>query len=264
VLGRPLESKKVPMSDVLATTGIPAPRATGRSAAPAAPAAPAGALTGPRPGSTLPTDVHEVMNQIVHAALRRDLRRTEEVLRGPISARRRTAMVAQLRFLLHELHRHHTAEDEIIWPAVLVDHPDLAELSSTMEAEHHRLDWAIERLGAALDTWLASGDPADRGTVRRAAHDLSVVLEPHLRHEEEVAMPMVAQRLTARQWKRIDKKLHAMGSPSAMARQLFWLLDDLDEPRRDVLLAVLPGPVLRVLSALYGRRERRRVQLVWG
>jgi hemerythrin-like domain-containing protein len=246
------------MTDVLTSTGIqPArpPRST---------RAEGGAATGPRPGSSVPTDVHEVMNQIVHAALRRDLRRTQEVLRGPVTARRRAAMVSQLRFLLHQLHEHHTAEDEVIWPAVLRDHPDLAELAHTMEAEHDRLDWALARFAAALDTWCGTGDPADRGAVRRAAHDVSVVLEPHLLHEEQEAMPVLAQRLTAKQWKRIDRKLHGMSRPSVMARQLFWLLDDLDVPRTEVLRSVLPTPVLRVLSGVYGRRERRRAQLIWG
>ncbi|MTD15002.1 hypothetical protein GIS00_13745 [Nakamurella sp. YIM 132087] len=221
-----------------------------------------GAVTGPAP-SDVPTDLHEVMNQVIHHGLRRDLRRVQEVLRRPTSLRRRVAMIEHLRWMLEQLHHHHEAEDEIIWPVVLRHHPDLESLSEQMEAEHDRLSWAIERLHATLDTWSSSGDAEDRAAVRRAAHDLTVVLEPHLQHEETVAMPALSARLTDAQWAEIDKKLHRLGSPSQMARQIFWMLDDLDDKRTEVLRSVFPKAITSVLTALFGRRERRRAELLW-
>ena len=58
------------------------------------------------------------MNQIIHAAVRRDVARTEQALRAlrdGDGARARQIQVAW-RNLVRELTHHHEAEDELLWP----------------------------------------------------------------------------------------------------------------------------------------------------
>lgn len=173
-------------------------------------------------------------------------------------------MVDHIKFLLDQLHHHHTVEDELIWPAVLRAQPDLQALFEQMEAEHARLRWVIERLQTATDSWAKTGDESHRSAVRLAAIDLETVLEPHLQHEEADAMPVIVAALSAQQWAPIDRKLRKTGAPPVMARQLFWMLDELDDRPRGVVEALLPRPVFKTMTVLFGRREARRSRLLWG
>lgn len=79
------------------------------------------------------------MMGIVHAALKRDLRR----VRGTLVAvpapgdRQRVALGRHVLWMLDFLHAHHTGEDLGLWPLVLRRNPDAAELRASMEA----LEW---------------------------------------------------------------------------------------------------------------------------
>jgi len=58
------------------------------------------------------------MNQIIHAAVRRDVARTERALRGMRDgdAERARQIQTAWRNLVRELTHHHEAEDEHLWP----------------------------------------------------------------------------------------------------------------------------------------------------
>ena len=59
------------------------------------------------------------MNQIIHAAVRRDVARTEQALRGAratVTLPGRAQIQTAWRNLVRELTHHHEAEDELLWP----------------------------------------------------------------------------------------------------------------------------------------------------
>jgi hemerythrin-like domain-containing protein len=209
-------------------------------------------------------DVHEVMNTVLHDALRRDIRRIAETLRGPVSVERRLALVGYLRFMLDRLHHHHTAEDDVIWPRVIRRRPELTDLRNQMESEHGRLGWVVERLVAAANAWETDGASARKEAVRVAVIDLGTVLDPHLRHEEEEAMPVICQALTKRDWRRIDRRLHPLSLPSNMAENILWMLDDLDPQRTAAVQSLLPKWLWRLLRPRFEAGYRRRHSLLWG
>ena len=77
------------------------------------------------------------MNRIIHAAVRRDVNRTERALRAlrdGDGARAREIQVAW-RNLVRELTHHHEAEDSIAWPFLAARGFDTSLLAE-MEAEH--------------------------------------------------------------------------------------------------------------------------------
>ncbi len=219
-----------------------------------------GAVTGPARSAGVPTDQHEMMNTVLHHALRRDLRRVAETIRKPVGVDRRRALVDYLGFVLEQLHHHHTTEDELIWPAVLLRRPDLHALVEQMEGEHGQLGAAIQTLTAATATW--SGE-SDRPVVHDAVVTLESVLEPHLEHEEADAMPLICSVLTAADWAPIDKKLHRPTWPSKIAHSLLWMLDDLDPTRSAVVERLLPQPLWRALRLRYAGSWRRQQALLW-
>jgi len=137
-----------------------------------------------------------------HDAFRRDLghlaraasRRPAE-LEEPA---RRTAVLAGWELFKTELHIHHTAEDQDLWPRMrthLADRPDQLALLQAMQDEHARIDPLLD----VVDGALADPDGGHQrlgGTVDALASEL----HRHLRHEERDVLPLIDQSLTPAEW----------------------------------------------------------------
>jgi iron-sulfur cluster repair protein YtfE (RIC family) len=210
------------------------------------------------------THTHEVGNTVMHTALRRDFARAARMLAGKPDARHRRALAAHLQWMLQVLHHHHTVEDQAIWPAVLRRRPDLANLVDELEAEHGELDVASRALRDAALTWSYDGSDRRRAELVVALSRMLEVLEPHLQHEEDHAMPVVCAVLTAADWIPIQEKINA-GTPTMRekARQAHWALDGLDARREKILLRQVPRPALWFLRARYFGQERQRTAALW-
>ncbi|MBF8189070.1 hemerythrin domain-containing protein [Nonomuraea sp. K274] len=91
-----------------------------------------------------PADIQDM--RIVHSALRRDLERTRMVASDPalLTDSRRQAIGTHLAWLMHTLHRHHSGEDEQVWPEIRRRDPSAAALLDQMDADHRRLAGPME------------------------------------------------------------------------------------------------------------------------
>ncbi len=101
-----------------------------------------------------------------HRAFRRDLTRLARAASAAASSgtdpARRRSLAAGWELFKHELHLHHTAEDEIIWPALRprLEHSEHARsVLDAMEEEHSRIDPLL----AAVDAALQGGSPRGSG-----------------------------------------------------------------------------------------------------
>lgn len=208
---------------------------------------------------------HREMNTIIHHGLRRDLDRLEQVLAEPLPPQRRTAVCDHVGWMLDYLHHHHVAEDEGVWPRTLAKRPDLAPMVDEMEAEHHALAQAADGLrAAALTYWSEPSDEARLGLRDAVAHMKATTL-PHLDHEEQVAMPLVVETLDDDDWAYLEKNHFRAGlSMGQEAQVLMWMMDDLDSRRAAIAKSQVPGPILWVLSAIYGPRYDRDAAQRWG
>lgn len=207
------------------------------------------------------------MMGVVHDALRRDLRRTRDALTtGPRpDAARRTALAAHLDWMMQFLHAHHGGEDAGLYPMVRAANPDAATLLDTMAADHEAIDPAMAQLTAAAQRWGGSGGEAERVALVAALDTLGEVLLPHLEREENQAMPVVSATITHRQWTEWDQT-HNIEHKSLpmLAEEGNWLLDGLDERRRQVVLHLVPLiPRLIVLYG-FGPGHRRHAAARWG
>ena len=91
------------------------------------------------------------MNEIIHAAVRRDLARAEAALRAfPDGDRQRAADLKRAwDFLSEMLHEHHVGEDENVWPYLRTLGEIDPELADVMESEHVEMAAAMARASAA-------------------------------------------------------------------------------------------------------------------
>jgi hypothetical protein len=206
------------------------------------------------------------MMGIVHSALQRDLLRAREVLAAqpPPEGRQRRALGAHVSWLMEFLHRHHSGEDEGLWPAVRRRNPGAGELLDSLEADHARIAPAAEALAEAARTYTTTTTDEPRAALLEAIDRLVEVLFPHLDREVAEAMPVVAASITAREWDEVEQKYFVgRASVRELAMEGHWLIDGIDADGYDVVVHTVP-PVQRfVLIHGFGWVYRRQAAARW-
>ena len=204
------------------------------------------------------------MNEIIHAAVRRDLERLESALRSfpDGDAGRARQLQRAWATVDRQLHHHHESEDAYVWPYVRSLDVAAPALLDAMETEHRAMGQGLDAVSTALDGLV--GEP----TAERAAAAADTVAETarvtngHLAHEEADVMPIINERLETPEWKAVERQLRK-GSP-AMAGELFaWLQDGGDPSAQAALARTVPAPVRFVLGKVIGRGYQREVAPVW-
>lgn len=203
------------------------------------------------------------MNQIIHAAVRRDVARTEQALRalpeGDVSRARQLQQA--WRNLVRELTHHHEAEDALVWPFLLSRGVD-AELLGAMEGEHDAMKNALADAGRAIDRVVAEPIASRAQAAADAVSRSSVVINNHLEHEEQDVEPVMARFEDDAEWKALTKKLRPAALTDA-GSALAWMQDGAGERELAGLRATIPAPVLMLVSRVFGRRYAREVAPTW-
>jgi iron-sulfur cluster repair protein YtfE (RIC family) len=205
-----------------------------------------------------------------HDAFRRDLAR---LARAAASAdlsdpARRQSVAVGWELFKRELHIHHTAEDELIWPALrprLVHSEHALSVLDAMEEEHERIDPLL----AAVDAFTqrdGAPDPAAGGAgddwpgADRLADVIDVLastLTGHLSHEERDGLPLIGMALTAAEWRGVGRKIARKGGLASAAEMFAWILDGADRQHASATLGQLPPPVRLLYRAVWKPRFQK-------
>ena len=203
------------------------------------------------------------MNRAIHAAVRRDLDRLEAALRVLADGDRDrvTELLRAWQNLHDELAEHHEKEDELIWPVLLelgVD-PTLLE---EMETEHGAMRDALEETAGHMSALGSSASAADALRAADSVVATRQVVERHLNHEEQELEPQMLQHTESPEWKAVEKKLRS-GSPVRGGRMFAWLLDGASPEVSGYVRRSVPGPVLFLLTRVFGIGYQRGIAPVW-
>ncbi len=203
------------------------------------------------------------MNQVIHAAVRRDLKRLSEALGAAAEGDRARARDLERAYenLHRELIHHHEQEDRLVFPA-LHDLGVDTSLLRDMDAEHHAMAEALERTTGLMRRYSETAASADAGAARAAVEHAREVVEAHLAHEEQALDPLISSHAETDEWKRVEKQLRK-GSPTTTGCFLAWLTDGMDPEAQTYLRSTIPPPVVMVFSKVLGRRYQREVAPVW-
>jgi hemerythrin-like domain-containing protein len=163
-----------------------------------------------------------------HDAFRRDLTR---LVRAAAAAdlsdpARRRSVAAGWELFKHELHLHHTAEDEVIWPVLrprLAHSEHALSVLDAMEEEHERIDPLL----AAVDAAFAQRREDSLADVIDA---LVTTLTGHLAHEERDGLPLIGVALTAAEWRGVGFKIARRNGLSEGGKMFAWILDGVAAP----------------------------------
>lgn len=192
-----------------------------------------------------------------HNAFRRDLAnlaRAAKFADLPDPARRR-AVIAGWETFKRQLHMHHSAEDELIWPALRerLSHSENAlSVLDAMEAEHELIDPMLAAVDAELD-----GDRPGSGRAGDAVDVLVGTLTGHLTHEERDALPLIGVALTAAEWRGVGVKIARKNGLSSGSEMFAWMLDGAEPDEVRTALGQLPPPVRLLYRRIWKPRYSR-------
>jgi hypothetical protein len=124
-----------------------------------------------------------------------------------------------------------------------------------MEAEHAVLDPMLESVDAAL----VNGDDAGLGDKVEA---LAGALDGHLRHEEQSALPLIQDVLTADDWKAFGRAMARKQGVKGAVMYIPWIVDSASGEDRKRFFTQLPPPV-RLANKLV-LEPRYRQKGLWG
>jgi hypothetical protein len=186
-----------------------------------------------------------------HDAFRRDLTRlTRAAAAADLSdPARRQSVAAGWELLKRELHLHHTAEDEIIWPVLrprLVHSQTALSVLDAMEAEHDLIDPLL----AAVDTAFSAA--SDR--LADVIDALATTLTGHLAHEERDGLPLIGVALTAAEWRAAGRAIARKNGLSAGSEMFAWMLDGAGRDQAAATLGSLPPPLRLLYRAIWKPR----------
>jgi Hemerythrin HHE cation binding domain len=193
-----------------------------------------------------------------HDAFRRDLTRLARAAAAAdlSDPARRRSVAAGWELFKRELHLHHTAEDELIWPALrprLAHSQHALSVLDAMEEEHGRIDPLLAAVDAGFaaaardseDARGADGDARGPGIDRLAdvIDALTSTLTGHLAHEERDGLPLIGVALTAGEWRKVGFRIARQNGMSAGSEMFAWMLDGADRSAAAGTLGQLPPPV---------------------
>ena len=201
-----------------------------------------------------------------HDAFRRDLTRlaraaTAADLSDPA---RRRSVAAGWQLFKRELHLHHTAEDEVIWPVLRprLAHSETAlSVLDAMEEEHERIDPLLAAVDAAFASRDQAAGPVDDWPGGDRLADvidvLASTLTGHLAHEERDGLPLIGVALTAAEWRGVGFRIARRNGLAEGGEMFAWILDGAGREDAAATLGTLPPPVRLLYRAVWKRRFQK-------
>lgn len=203
------------------------------------------------------------MNKVIHGAFRRDLDRFIAALESfPVGDQRRAQELDRAWANFDDqLTYHHEGEHETAWPA-LQKIGVTPELLATMDAEHDTMAQALAVTRTAMADLVSNPGREQVDQARAAFEQLRTVTVTHLDHEEAELEQVYLDNVDDPAIVEMGKKF-AKVSPSRGGRFFAWLLDGASPAETAAVKGTVPGPVLTIMTGIFGRGYRKNVAPVW-
>jgi hypothetical protein len=190
---------------------------------------------------------------MAHIMFRREIGLAPALIRGVAAGDlERAAIVADhLDLILLVLEHHHRSEDEHLWPRLATRAgADAEAVVRTMESQHSEVDTLVGRLSTGLAAWRVSAGPAQGAELVDVSTLLSSRLDEHLQTEEQQALPLIEQHITAAEWGRMVAE-GAAGIAPEQIPLIFGLMSYEGDPETvKEVIASMPPEVSSVIGDL--------------
>jgi hypothetical protein len=161
------------------------------------------------------------------------------------------------------LHHHHQVEDLWIWPALLRrSGAEGSAVLQAMEAEHTALDPLIEACTGGFRAMTEAADVATRDRLSADMGRIRMVLDDHLAHEEDTALPLAQRYLPVAAWKDSELAARKQFGLADLGFTVPWSTLELPADQFDIAFAH-GGAFVRAILALTRRRFLRAHRLAF-
>lgn len=199
-----------------------------------------------------------------HRAMRLDAARLTELVGAaqPSDTGRLAALHTWYTRYQGAIHDHHTAEESVIYPALLERDPSFADADAALEGQHRvladRLTVAGESLRGLASAAGGGGWEREREEAVRATVALREIVGTHLDDEERTAFPRYTRVFTAEDFTALGASAFKIVGARAIVFAGPWVLDHATPAERAELLGAQPL-LLRVLYRLVLRPRFERL-----
>jgi len=204
---------------------------------------------------------------MAHTMFRRETRLAPALIRGVADGDlERAAVVADhLAIVDNGLHHHHVAEDEHLWPRLL----DRAGAEAkpvvlAMEEQHDSIDKLLDEVRTGLAQWRGAADAARRDALASSAQRLADRLAEHLAQEEDLALPLIEQHITAAEWGAMIAGSAGDIAPEQIPLIFGMMAYEADPDTVRDVIAQMPPEVGGVIGEVAGQVFAAHAQLVYG
>lgn len=229
------------------------------------------ALLLPGQAAAPPGPADMTMMYVMHHAFRRDVADFAAAIEAtPVAdVRRWSLLLDRWRRFAHELHVHHSKEDEVLWPLLLqrvraAEDTEAERVLQEMEEEHAVIDPLLARATGAFQHLAAGGEPSAHELLCDTISRFGATLDRHLGHEESAAIEILQRYVGGAEWATLERTRFRPRQSIGEARFFIpWAVKGLPEDALRQVMA-LGGPPLRVLHAVSRRRFARDEEEVFG
>jgi hypothetical protein len=203
------------------------------------------------------------MNKVIHGAVRRDLERFRSALDSFADGDRNRAAALHRAWVNFDaqLTDHHEGEHEVAWPAMRAIGISDADIDS-FDNEHAAMAADLATARTAMAKLDGSASRADADAAAAAIEQLQRTTVTHFEHEERETEPALAQHDDPA-IKEMVKKFSRRSRPPKAGTFFAWVQDGATPPEMAALRSTVPGPVLAILTGIFGRSYRKEIAPVW-
>jgi hemerythrin-like domain-containing protein len=204
------------------------------------------------------------MNRVIHGAFRRDLDRFTEALStldGDGERRVEQVSAAWANFQ-DQLTRHHLGEHRIAWPTLRkVGISD--GLLTQLDAEHERMAAALESADEAMRSLRGTLSAERVNAAEEAVAELRAATTEHLDHEDAELEPFFSEQEHTPEMKAMRRAFAREYSLPDSGTYFAWLQDGASSDELTGLRHTVPGPVVSIISRVFGGKYRRTIAPAW-
>jgi len=203
------------------------------------------------------------MNRVIHGAFRRDLDRFSEALSTLSGGARGVEQVsAAWANFQDQLTRHHLSEHRIAWPALRKAGINDGLLTQ-FEAEHERMAAALESADEAMRSLRDTPSGEHVNAAREAVAALHAATAEHLDHEDAEFEPFFAEHEHTPELQEMRRAFARELSLPETGMFFAWLQDGASSDDLAGLRQNVPGPVVSIISRVFGGKYRRTIAPAW-
>ena len=203
---------------------------------------------------------------VIHRAFRREFGWLPDLVTStePLDVRRARRVAAHADDLIAALHRHHSNEDELLWPRLAERATLDIDVIERMERQHGHLRHLLDRSSALLAQWRTAAELAARGALADVLREVSAHLDDHLAQEEVAILQLVRHHITTCEWDELGERSLASIPRSRRLVFLGHMLEQTSDAERHAVLTHVPASA-RLRYRLGGiRRYRKEITELYG